>query len=321
MAVALESANLGAMAHYTNYDLNALPIFVKVAELRSFSAAARALARPKSTVSRNISLLEDALGITLIKRTSRQVELTEAGEAFYRHCLTILSNLEQAEDAVNAHRDSPRGLLQVQMPFTFGHYVLGPALASFLEMYAEIDLKVHLSSQMLGTLNEGIDVAIHIGPVPESGLIARRLGVSHLSWYASPQYLASHDPPTSLADLGNHTIIAYRNPAGGHPMRVDHGDWIEELDLKVRASVSEPSAVRDLVVGGAGLGYMPQLLCTRAVEAGQLVPLLPEVESPPVDIVALYPRHRSSSPKVRAFVDFLIKHRRSIEEGKRASSQ
>ena len=291
----------------TNTDLNSLPVFVMVVELESFSAAARALKLPKSSVSRSVARLEANLGVRLLERTSRQIRLTDEGVAFHGYCQRVLAELREAESMMGKLRTRPQGRLGISMTYGFGAEFLNDSLVCFAEEYPEIELHLHVSNQMSNLLSEGIDVAVRIGPLEDSSLIARRLGQSTIIWAASPSYLAHRDPPRTLEELDLHTIVGTRRANGSHQILMVGPEGEREISFaRTRISVNDPLNARNMVIAGLGIASLPDLLCADAIRDGRLVRVLPEYGSAPIELNAVYPSHRILSPKVNAFVSFLL---------------
>ncbi|CAN5510804.1 LysR family transcriptional regulator [soil metagenome] len=279
-------------------------VLVKVAELHSVTGAARALGMPKSSVSRNLARLEDDLGATLVQRAGKQLTLTDMGEVFYRHAQRILGDVEEAQNAVGQLRGSPRGHLRVAAPVTYGQFLLAPLLAEFLARYPELTLALELTSRRLNPIEEQIDVVIHVGPLEDSRLVARKLGTFPLWLFASPAYLAAHGTPTRVPDLAGHTVMdIFEGPR----------DWILEgpegetsIAVTPRLSVNDPSACMTAALGGTGLAWMPPFLGAKEVADGRLVRVLPDWRRGVREVHALFPSPRTLSPRVRAFIDYLI---------------
>lgn len=291
----------------TNNDLNSLPVFVMVVELESFSAAARALKLPKSSVSRSIARLEANLGVRLLERTSRQIRLTDEGVAFHGYCQRVLAELREAENMMSKLRAGPQGRLGVSMTYAFSAELLNDSLVHFVQEYPEIELYLQVSNQVSNLLSEGIDVAVRIGPLEDSSLIARRLGQATVIWVASPSYLAHRDPPRTLEDLDHHIVIGMRRGNGNHQVVMVGPEGERRITHeRIRVSVNDPLNARNMVIAGLGIAPLPDLLCAEAMRDGRLVRVLSEYASPPIEVNAVYPSHRILSPKVNAFVNFVI---------------
>ena len=259
-------------------DLNDLRVFECVAALKSFSAAARALKLPKSSVSRSVARLETELGTRLLQRTTREVVLTEAGTLFRARCVTILKNIVEAVDLVGGFASTPRGLLRVSAGLGFGIHVLGSILPRFLERYPEIEVSLRLGNRSMDLLGDGIDVAIHMGPLADSQLVASRLGLMERYLCAAPEYLKRRGTPNTVEELRDHDRIETPGD-GGRPR-----SWIfsnatghtVRFDEKPRLSTNDTVTIRRLIVNGGGIGVLSGFICAPDFEQGWLVRLLPE---------------------------------------------
>ena len=288
-------------------DLDALRIFEKVATMGSFSAAARALGLPKSSVSRAVSVLETELGTRLLQRTSRAVVLTASGAALLERCPDILARVEEAVNYINGLAGTPRGHLRVSAGIGFGINVLSDLLPDFIQRYPDIDVSLDLSSRPVDLVSSGVDVAIRMGPVPDSEVVARRLGTLRRYVCVAPSYIARKGAPRTIADLGRHDAIEMPGPDGRPRSWTFTGPDGESVSVEpsLRISVNEALTVHRLVLNGAGIGVISAYICGPEIEAGRLVRLFPEWQLPSVDVNVLFPSHRELSPVVRAFVDFI----------------
>lgn len=290
-------------------DLNDLRVFERVASLRSFSAASRALDLPKSSVSRSIKRLEDALATRLMQRTTREVMLTESGAALLDRCADLLRRLDQTIEYVGSLSAGPRGCLRVSAGIGFGVNVLADLLPRFLLLYPNVDVALDLSSQPVDLVADGIDVAIRMGPMPETRIISKRLGILHRYLCASPDYLARHGTPESIENLRKHDLIVLPTPDGSQPTwSFSRGGETVEHRHAARLSANCALTIHRLLVNGAGIGLSSGYLCVPEFEAGRLVRLLPEWRPSPVHVHAVFPTRRQLSPSVRAFIDFIAGH-------------
>lgn len=288
-------------------DLNALRVFEKVASLRSFSAAARALGSPKSSVSRSIAMLEAGLGTRLLQRTTHAVELTEPGVALRDRCAELLARVDETLGYVSSFSGAPRGLLRISAGVGFGINVLSETLPEFLQKYPEVDVWLDLSGQPVDLIATSIDVAIRIGPLQSSELIARRLGTMNQYLCAAPAYLARKGTPLALSDLSAHDTIALRTKDGrarSWTFMNASGDT-DVVDPSPRLRVNEALTIHRLVLNGAGIGCISAYLCTPDIQSGRLVRLFPEWKMPALDVSVVFPSHRELAPAVRAFIDFM----------------
>jgi DNA-binding transcriptional LysR family regulator len=294
-------------------DLNELQFFVQVSQAQSFTLAAKHLGVPKSTVSRAVLRLETRLGVRLVERTTRRVALTEAGELYLDRCQRVLEEAEQADLLIGALQAKPRGRLRVGAPVAFARSFLGPILGDFLALYPE--LRLHL--QLLGTdpapRERTLDLVIRPGPLEDSGLLVRPLMRIRLGAYASPAYLKHRELPDSPAALRRQTCIATSCGALGEPSdsatwRLRRGTDLQEVRVESRVSVPDPVINHQLALSGVGVALLSQSIAQADVDQGRLVRLLPDWEPEPVVLHAVYPTRLNSSPKVRAFLQFLREH-------------
>jgi DNA-binding transcriptional LysR family regulator len=290
-------------------DLNELQFFAQVAKAHSFTMAARRLGVPKSSVSRAVRRLEGRLGVRLVERTTRNVALTEVGEVYLDRCQRVLEEAEQADLAVGALLARPHGKLRVGAPAIFARSILGPILGEFLATYPELRLHLQLLGGEASLPERGLDLVIRPGPLEDSGL-AKPLMRIRLGVYASPRYLEHRAIPDSPAALRQQSCITTSCGTFGEPgdstiWRLRRGSELKEVRVESRASVPDPAINRQLAVAGAGVVLLAQSIARPDVEQGRLVRLLPDWEPDPVELHALYSSRLNSSPKVRAFLEFL----------------
>ena len=287
------------------FDLTDLRAFARIAELGSISGAARSLRMPKSSASRALVRLEEAIGAVLIERSTRHLRMTDAGLLLQRHARRILDDVGEAENAIGGLVGQPRGNLRVSVPFTFATGPLADALPAFLAMYPDVRVLLTIDNRVVDLLSEDYDVAIRIGPLPDSELIAKRLTTFELWPCASPRYLDQHPPIAKPADLTTHTIIGHRATKEIWPFR-SQGGAKRDVEIETKTVAPEPDVVRTLLLAGAGIGILPDFHALKAIASGELVRVLADYEHQSVDVHALYPSHRSLSAKVRVFVDALV---------------
>jgi DNA-binding transcriptional LysR family regulator len=287
--------------------LAALTAFAAVAEAGSFAAAARRLGRSTSRLSRQVAELEAALGSRLLHRTTRALTLTEAGRSYHEQVARILAELDAADLSVGRLQAAPRGRLRVAAPMSFGVLHLAPALPAFLDRYPEIDLDMAMNDRFVDLVEEGFDLAVRIGRLADSSLVARRLAPLRRVLCASPAFLAAHGTPRTPDDLARLPCLGYSNllpqedwsfadPVSGRP-------W--PVRIKARLRVNNGDALRLAALAGVGLAPLPSFLVGPDLAAGTLVPLLDPYLRQEGAIHAVYPPARPLLPKVRAFVDFL----------------
>ena len=289
------------------FDLADLRAFARIADLGSLSAAARALGMPKSSASRSLARLEAATGSSLIERSTRHLRLTDAGRLLQRHARRILDDVSEAEDALTGLVGVPRGTLRVSVGFTFATGPLAPMLPGFLARYPEVRVALAIDNRNVDLLAEDLDVAIRIGSLPDSDLVARRLTTIALWTCASPAYLAARGTPATVEDLRSHELIGRVDRKAAWRFRAP-GGVLKEIEVVPGTVIPEPAVLQAVLIGGAGIGRLPDFCAADAVTNGTLVRLLPEYGDDAVDVHALYPSHRSLSAKVRVFIDALAEH-------------
>ena len=286
--------------------LAALEAFAKVAETQSFSEAARRLRQSKSAVSRHVAALEADLGARLFHRTTRSLTLTEAGRDYFARATRILADLEEADASVSQLQAAPRGHLRVNAPMSFGFLHLAPALGDFLALYPEVELDVTLTDRFIDLIDEGIDVAVRIGTLTDSSLVARRLAVIRRVLCASQDYLARRGVPKTPDDLKSHDCLSNTNINITREWRFIHPDgspW--PVEVKGRMSANSGDMLRVAALHGHGFVHLPTFIVGDDLKAGTLVSVLEPYISQDLTLNAVYPTARHLSPKVRAFVDFL----------------
>ena len=288
--------------------LDAMEIFAEVVESEGFSAAARRLGVSKSSVSKQIARLEDRLGVRLLNRTTRRLSLTEAGAAYYGACRRVLDEAETAERAVSNLAAAPRGVLKLNAPMSFGFLHLAAAIPAFHARFPQITVDAAMNDRFVDLIDEGYDVAIRIGSLRDSSLIARRLAPSHAVICAAPDYLDRRGRPARPEDLTAHDCLLYANqaqprewqllgPQGPQTVRVGGPLLANNGDVLCRAAL-----------GGMGLTRLPTFIVGDHLRSGQLEAVLPGYPPPEEGIHAVYPHSRNLSVKVRVFVDFLTAH-------------
>jgi DNA-binding transcriptional LysR family regulator len=287
-------------------DLNGLVVFARVVEEKGFSSAARRLGLSKSAVSKQISQLEDRVGARLLNRTTRRLSLTDVGAAFYERCARILAEAEEAELAVSHLQTVPRGTLRISGPTSFGGRYLAAALADFLGLYPELRVDLILNDRVVDLVDEGFDVAVRIGRLADSSLIAKRLCPMPRLIVASPAYVAKHGRPDRPEDLVHHNCLLYSYQATGEVWHVQDRQGVStSVHVTGNFRANNGEVLLEGARAGVGVALLPAFLAGPDVCTGRLV----EVLAPDVDtaqaVSAVYPHNRHLSAKVRVFVDFL----------------
>ncbi len=287
-------------------DLNDLRLFERVAASGSFSAAGIALGQPKSTVSRNIARLEQALGTRLFQRTTRAVTLTTAGEALQARCVDLMFRVEETLSFVESLAGEPRGLLRISAGIGFGINVLSVHLPAFVARYPKVEVSLDLTSRNLDLVAERVDVAIRMGRLAASTLVTARLGTVPRCLAATPEYLALHGTPGAPGDLAAHACIDMpQGESRTSTWYFQQGATAARVEVPRRITVNDALTVHQLARNNAGVAVLSAYLCIEDFAAGRLVRLLPEWSVAPVEVNMLFPSRRELSATVRAFVDFM----------------
>jgi DNA-binding transcriptional LysR family regulator len=294
-------------------DLNELQFFAQLGKAQSFTLAARQLGTQKSAVSRALVNLETRLGVRLVERTTRRVALTEAGELFLEKCLRVLEEAEQADLAINMIHSKPKGRLRVGAPAAFVRFVLAPLLGDFLREYPEVKLSLQMIQGPPMPNETGLDIAIRQGPLDDSAMRVMPLKKISLGLYASAGYVAANGAPETPAGLRSHRFIITNCGSHGEPaefakLSLRRGALTETVRVEAHICLTDPSLNLQLALSDAGIALLAQSLSQTSVAEGRLVRILPDWEPEPVELFALYASRLGSSPKVRAFLDYIRQH-------------
>jgi DNA-binding transcriptional LysR family regulator len=289
-------------------DMNDTLAFIKVIEAGSFTAAARDLRLPKTTVSRKIRELEERLGVQLLHRTTRRLGLTEAGTTYFEHCRPIPQALADAEAAVGQLQGTPRGTLRITASYSLTMSVLAPLLGEFRERHPAVRLDLVMSHRTLDLVEEKIDIALRMGNLPDSSMAARQLAVLPNRIYASPEYLERHGEPAHPLELRQHmalvTRVARRGSSYAWPMS-DGGEH-EDYEINPVIEADDPELLKAPLFAGAGLMMATDMIMQRHVAEGRVRPILPGWLGRCPALHAVFPRGHVQPPKLRAFIDFLV---------------
>jgi DNA-binding transcriptional LysR family regulator len=283
-----------------------MAIFAAVVDTGSFSAAAKRLGMAKSAVSKQVSSLEDHLGVRLINRTTRRLHLTEAGEAFYPGCARIVAEAQAAHEAVGRLHEEATGVLKIAAPTALGRRHLAPILADYAIQNPTVELDVTLDDAYVDLIEEGVDVAVRLGDLEDSSLVARRLARVRRLLVASPDYLKEHGTPQRPADLARHQWIHYSYGPQPPRLALRHAGRRERIALPGRTRSNDIEIMRALVLAGQGISDVPTLLVVDELAEGTLVEVLPRSDRRETGLFALYPPTRHLLPKVRRLLDLLV---------------
>lgn len=285
--------------------LDAMRLFLRVVERRSFSLAAQDLGLPRSTATEGVKQLEARLGVRLLQRTTRQVRPTLDGEAYYQRCLTILADIEEAEAAFTGAR--PKGLLRVNVHGILARSFMMPGLPRFLEEYSDIQLHFGEGDRFVDLVREGVDCVLRVGQPADSTLIGRRIAMLAEGTFASPAYLQRFGTPRTLDDLASHRMVGFLSSATGALMPLEFMADGDRRDITLPVTVSAAGAEIYFAAGRLGLGLiqLPRYRLADDLAAGTMVEVLADMPPAPSPVYVLYPHSRQLSPRVRVFIDWL----------------
>lgn len=303
--------------------LNGMRLFEHVVRSESFSEAGRRLGLAPSSVSRQINGLEDALGVRLFNRSTRKLSLTEAGQMYHDRVSRILADIDEANQAVAELDAEPRGTLRVNVPVVFGRVHVAPLVPEFLARYPEVQMDFTTSDQLIDLVDEGADVAIRIGELKDSSLIARKLAPLRRVICGSPSYLSAHGVPQRPEDLASHNCLTFRFNAASSLWRPGADLWrlrgpegVVEVAVAGRLRANNVDVLLDAARAGLGLVLVPLWMVGDEIRADRLRPVLSQYRVSPTTIdaaiYAVYPASRHLSPKVRVFIDFLVERFRHV---------
>lgn len=281
-------------------------IFARVARTGNMSQAGREMGLSPAVVSKRISMLEDKLGVRLFQRTTRQLTLTETGEGYFKRVVDILNLVEEAEDFVSRRNTSPRGILKVSAPTTFSRLHIMPRLPEFIAKFPEIDLDFHLTDDFSDIIREGFDLAIRIGTLPDSSLVARKLSPDTRLLVASPDYLKREGTPTKIEDLERHICLA----AGAQETwQLEGPDGSRQLRPNGSIKSNSAELIREAILAGLGIGLRGVWEVSDELRDGRLQVVLPDCHGASTTAIhVLYPSRDFVPAKVTSFIDFLATH-------------
>lgn len=283
-----------------------MQVFTAVVDNGSFVAAANRLDMSRAMASKSVAALEEHLGTRLLNRTTRRLSVTEAGLSFYERSVQILADIREAEQLAGRMATEPRGTLKVTMPLAYGLHRLGPVIAGYARRYPQVIMDLSLSDRKVDVVEEGYDVAIRIGKLPESGLIARKLGTIRSVIVGAPEYLARKGRPKAPADLTHHVCLGYALASLGDEWRLQRAGDIVSVRSSGSIRADNGDMLRLAAIAGSGLIFQPWFIVEEDVRAGRLERVLEDYTSEELGIYAVYPSRCHLSAKVRTFVDFLF---------------
>jgi DNA-binding transcriptional LysR family regulator len=286
---------------------DAMRVFSRVVERRSFTAAAEDMGLPRSTVTDAVKQLEARLGVRLLQRTTRHVSPTLDGEAYYQRCLSILADIEDAEGAFAGAK--PKGMLRVDVHGTLTRHFVVPSLPSFLAAYPDIEFYMSEGDRLADLVREGIDCVLRVGTPQDSDMVARRVALLEEITLASPAYIERHGMPDHPEKLDGHRMVGFRSTATGGllPLEFIVDGNVRNIALPATVSVNAAESFISAARLGLGLIQLPRYHAEDDLAAGTLIHVLPAFPLTPTPVSLLYPRNRQLSPRVRVFIDWLVK--------------
>ena len=286
--------------------LNGVAVFAGVIDAGSFTAAARALGHSTSYISKEVTRLEKRLGSRLLNRTTRTISLTDAGRAYYERCSQIVIDAENAERSINQLQDTPRGLLRVNAPASFGSKYLLDVLPKFMHRYPEVKLEVEFNDRLIDVVAEGYDVVLRVGEIKDTNLVARKFTSSKGVVVASPDYIKRRGCPKRAEDLMQHDCVVYSLLPMPTQWDFYKNGVRSNINVVPRAMCNSSSIEVAMVVHGIGITRLPLFTCEQEVASGELQVILEDYDQITYDVFAVYPHRQYLTAKVRAFVDFVV---------------
>lgn len=292
----------------TTMDLTSLEGFVKVVQTGSFTRAADTLHTQKARLSRVVRQLERELSVRLLERSTRSLSLTEAGREFFERAQAILASVDDARQAMQRIHGEPQGTLRLTCGVEFGLVAVSGWIADYLAAYPHVQVDADYSNRVVDIVHEGYDLAVRVGPLSDSSLAARRLGLLDYGLYASADYLRRNGRPAGPQDLGTHALVVYAGAAPQGQWQMTRGDDTQQLKLQPRLRVNTSLAARDAIQRGLGIGLLPSRVAEHDGQIELLQRVLPDWGVPEVPVHAVFASARYLTPKVRAFIDLAVEN-------------
>ena len=287
-------------------DLDDLMVFTKVVEAGNLTRAGKLLGLPKSTVSRRITRLEENLGAQLLHRSTRAVTVTDDGALFFEYCLRSIGVLRDGERALQSKQINPQGVVRVALPYVLGQSLVGQMLAEFLSLYPDVRLISVLSDNAVDLVKDGFDLAITMGPLADSGLIATKLGGAECGLFGAPTYFERMGRPQSHVDLSRFDLLALGNVDRREYWRLFRGDDEVTVEFTPKLLCNDLLLLRHAALSGLGVANLPAFVCKHDLAEGRIVDVLPGWRADGVNFFAVFPDHKAMPVRVRALIDFLV---------------
>lgn len=289
--------------------LTSMTVFVRAADLGSFTAAATTLGLTSQMVGKHVRTLEKRLGAPLIRRSTRRQSLTDAGRLFYDRCRAVLAEVEAAEAVVEELSAAPRGRLRLSAPVGFGACRLAPLVTEFMARYPAVEVELALTDRYVDLVDEGFDAVLRLGPVADTALAARELASHDQIVCASPSYLAAHGWPRTPADLADHTCLGFVNASG-----LPFAEWrftardgaAHPVRIRSRFQVNDGRVLAAAAVAGGGVILQPEAVLREHLDSGRLAPVLPDYAAPSRPMFLMFSNQRPQPLKLRTFIDYMV---------------
>lgn len=287
-------------------DIDGISVFVKVVESGSFSGAAKLLGMPKTTVSAKVANLEKRLGVSLIQRTTRRLYVTEAGQNYFRHCAAAIKEIELGESSLIASRDRPSGTIRITAPIDIGHSLLPRIVSEYIRRYPEVKVELKVTNRVVDLIGEGVDLAIRVGALKDSTLVARKYFEVNFGFCATPEFVAKFGVPNVPSELADFQV--FMHPLMRlKPIELSDGKSTETIVTQARISADEIETIKELTLLNLGIGWLPAFLVEKEIAAKTLIRVLPRWKvSTQGNYYFVYPGHRYSSPSVKAFIELAM---------------
>jgi DNA-binding transcriptional LysR family regulator len=287
-------------------DLGDLMVFVKTVETESLTKAGVLLGLPKSTVSRRVSRLEESLGVQLLHRSTRAVTVTQDGALFFEYCLRSIGVLRDGERALQSQQHHPQGVVRVAIPYVLGQSLIGPLLARFLERYPDVRLVSVLTDDAVGLLRAGFDVALAVGPLADSGLIAVKLGTTECGVFAAPGYFERKGSPQNHVELPRFDLLAAGNTDRRHKWTLHNAEQEVTVEFSPKLVCNDLILLRHAALSELGIASLPAFLCKHDLAEGRLIDVLPGWQTPDLSFFAVFADPKGVPVRVRTLIDYLV---------------
>jgi len=292
--------------HNNKMELDSISVFVKVVQAGSFSQAAKLLGMPNTTVSAKVAQLEKKLGVTLIQRTTRKLNVTQAGEIFFRRCVIALEEIRFAETEVTSTQAKPQGVLRITAASDVGHSLLAPLVSHYLKKYPTMEVELIVTNRVVDLVGEGVDIGIRAGELEDSTLLSKKLISARMTFVASPAYLKKNGTPSSPKDLLSHEYIQFSEIPDTFVLNRTENSRSKEttkIKLKGRVKVDDLGTIKSFALIGQGIALIPNFLCRTELQQGKLIHLIPQWQLGSGFFTLVYPAQKFIPPKVQAFIE------------------